>query len=152
MYISVVFNKLLFYPLVSFMSTVIETAVSFRSVIFASVCSFAITWYIVTESADTIWPPGEHRIFHRKYSTKTCFDEVDIRQNDTLTKACSTKWLSRRSVVRQSVVYPWPVIPMSWMLKNSSITLWEYPLSVGGINWIFSDQISLPWRCFRMSS
>ena len=48
----------------------------------------------------------EPRIFHRKYSTKPCFDEVDIRQNDTSTKGFSTKWLSRRSVVRRSVVYP----------------------------------------------
>ena len=31
--------------------------------------------------------PGEHRIFCRKYSMKTCFDEVDVRQNDTQTKS-----------------------------------------------------------------
>ena len=43
--------------------------------------------YIVTESAGTIWWPGEHRIFRRKYSTKTCFEEVNFRQNDTSTKS-----------------------------------------------------------------
>ena len=29
----------------------------------------------------------EPRIFRRKYSTKPCFDEVDIRPNDTSTKS-----------------------------------------------------------------
>ena len=31
--------------------------------------------------------PGEHRIFRGKYSTKNCFDEVEIRQNDNSTKS-----------------------------------------------------------------
>ena len=41
----------------------------------------------------------EPRIFRRKYSTKPCFDKVDIQQNDLRQKAFSTKWPSRRSVV-----------------------------------------------------
>ena len=44
--------------------------------------------------------PGEHRIFRRKYSTKNCFDEVEIRQNDNSTKSffdemVQERWLSR---------------------------------------------------------
>ena len=60
----------------------IEMAVSFRSVISPSVRSLTIQMISRYNMG-----PGEHRIFRRKYSTKTCFDEVKIRQNDNSTKS-----------------------------------------------------------------
>ena len=54
-------------------SIFIETAGSFRLVISASVRSLTnpmISRYNMG--------PGEHRIFRRKYSTKHCFDEMEI--------------------------------------------------------------------------
>ena len=72
----------LFKALVSPTSTLIETAVSFRFVTFASVRSITIQMIGRYNKG-----PGEHRIFRRKYSTKNCFDEVEIRQNDNSTKS-----------------------------------------------------------------
>ena len=48
---------------------------------------------------------SEHRIFRREYSTKTCFDEVDFRQNDTSTKSLFRRNGSVDEVLFDEVLY-----------------------------------------------